>query len=387
MPLHEERVNMLVEVIEALKTIAQHGHLTDERSALIDVGTTKYINFFEEEILDTFISQGGATCRFYEGPSGSGKSHLLSLLYHLGIKKGYIIYRTALSDDLPLDDWQGITKEILANMEMVIGSQHIQSLPNILKELSKNPQYQIDKLGKTPLPHEGIRKAMIYAMKHSQGLDETQWEVLSRYILGEKTTAKDFRSVNFTSILKGSLTKRNAEVFLKTVLTSLHMIGVPGLLLLFDENNKTLTTSPTRPSHKFKKAANLIRRLIDGTTNGTLVGTGVVFAVLPGFFKHVNDTYPALGQRLMMNRNVAEGIGWRSPVLPIQSVNETESPEEFLRGMVELLLRYFQVRESMKEELYRLGEEVLEAHAGADYRRALIKRLATHLIANIESIR
>lgn len=380
---HEKKESTDIEFIEALKTVVQHGHLIDKRSLLLDVGTAKYIRFFEEEILDSFISQGGATCRFYEGPSGSGKSHLLSLLYHLGIKKGYILYRASLSDDLPLDDWHGITKEILANMEMVVDNRYIRSLPNIIKELSKDPRYLIEKLEEASLPHEGARKAMIYAMKHSMSFKEDLWEVISRYLLGEKTTGKEFKHIGFARVLKGSLSKRNAEVFLKTILTGIHTIGVPGLLLLFDENHKTLKPSSTKVSSQYKKAANLIRRLIDGTSNGTLVGTGIVFAVLPGFFREVNDHYPALGQRLMMNRNSAEGIGWRTPVLPIQSVNEMESPEDFLQGIVELLLNRVQGGDHMKNKLYQLGEEVLLEHAGAGFRRALIKKLAAHVLSTV----
>ncbi len=384
----QNKINLQIEFIEALKTLAQYGHLKNEMSSLIDVGTTNYIKFFEEEVLDSLVSLGGATCRFYEGPYGSGKSHLLSLLYQLGIKKGYIIYSTDLSDELRLDDWHSITREILANMEMVINGERIRSLPNILKALSKGSEYKVDKLQQIQLPHEGIKKAIISAMKRNQELLGNKWTLLSDYILGEKITLKMFEQVGLGRLFKGYLTQRNSELFLKTVLTSLHLIGIPGIMLLFDENDKTLMSTRANPSKKYKKAANLMRRLIDGTTNGNLVGTVIIFTILPTFIEYINLAYPALGQRLSMNRDISQGIGWRSPVLPIQVVNDIGNPEDFLKKLIEVLLQRFQevyrVNRNLEEEMYLIGEEVLQEHAGTDYRRPLLKRLASLLIEEME---
>ena len=100
-------------------------------------------------------------------------------------------------------------------------------------------------------------------------------------------------------------------------------------MLLFDENEKTLESSG-RVSRRIKIAANLIRRLIDACTGGSLPATVVVFAVLPGFINRCSVAYDALGQRIRAPDWVDGPVPWRWPLLPLRAISETNSPEEFL---------------------------------------------------------
>lgn len=50
------------------------------RSSVIDVGSDAFVSCFEHEILNGLVQHGGATCRFFEGSYGAGKTHLLRLL-------------------------------------------------------------------------------------------------------------------------------------------------------------------------------------------------------------------------------------------------------------------------------------------------------------------
>jgi len=153
-------------------------------------------------------------------------------------------------------------------------------------------------------------------------------------------------------------------------------------MLLFDETEQTLVSERTMVSAKLRKAANQLRRLIDGCTiDQRLVGTALVFAVLPGFIETCTRQYPALGQRLEMARGLDVVPAWRWPVLPIDAVTTAAEPDDFLRGAV---TRFVQLvghcggdAGGLEAELMDAGNEELMEQAGSGYRRPLMKRLAT----------
>lgn len=115
-----------------LKTIAGFGIAPPGTAHIFDAGTGGYLKYFEKEIIDELIAYEGATCRFFEGVYGSGKSHLLQLLKELAFRKGMVVASTDLSQALGLTDWKLITQHILENMEIRIDGEIIRSLPKIL---------------------------------------------------------------------------------------------------------------------------------------------------------------------------------------------------------------------------------------------------------------
>ncbi|MEX2673372.1 MAG: BREX system ATP-binding domain-containing protein [Phycisphaeraceae bacterium] len=74
-------------------------------AALLEVGTGEYIDHFEQEVFSDIVAQGGSTCRFYEGPYGHGKTHLLELLRERALSVGFGVARIDLSSDLGFHDW------------------------------------------------------------------------------------------------------------------------------------------------------------------------------------------------------------------------------------------------------------------------------------------
>jgi hypothetical protein len=131
----------------------------------------------------------------------------------------------------------------------------------------------------------------------------------------------------------------------------------------------------------------MIRRLIDGCFNQRLIGTAIVFTVLPGFLERCNRVYPALGDRIKIVRGGHFSPSWRWPVILIEDVNDTESPEEFLSQAVEKLTQVVQILsddiEGMDDQLFHEGQKVLQEHAGSGYRRELMKALAGSALTRI----
>src|SRR4051812_40870847 len=88
-----------------LEDLAQYGVPPAGAAPLIDIGTGDYLEFFGSEILDQLVASGGSTCRFFEGPYGSGKTHLLQLMEDQALKRQMAVVRLDLSQALSLEDW------------------------------------------------------------------------------------------------------------------------------------------------------------------------------------------------------------------------------------------------------------------------------------------
>ncbi len=372
-------------VREALEQVAQYGLLGQASPGILDVGTGDFLAYFEREVLDDLVARGGATCRFVEGSYGAGKTHLLRLLADLAATRGMAVVQTELSRDLGLEDWSLITKYVLGQVETRIGGEPVRSLPAILSALGRTGLAGVAALRRANLPHAGFRAAMLRAVGEPSLPDP-----LHRYLLGERVAAGDLRRAGLAGI-KDPLSGRNAEQVLNTVMSGLYHLGVPGVLLLFDENERTLASDRATLSKRLQVAANVMRRLIDGCTTGGLVGTVAVFAVLPGFLENCARLYPALGQRLEMARGPDQPPAWRWPVLPVETVNSTPQPEQFLERASAILERLVAhcggVTDGLVEAMRAEGISVLQEHAGSGYRRPLMKRLAALALARLDEPR
>ncbi len=363
-------------IINTLEILTQHGHPNLDSVHWVDVGTDKYLSFFEKEILKSLIFKGGSTCRFFEGSYGSGKTHLLQLLHRSALKEGMVVVHTNLNHT-DNSDWQVITKLILKDMEANINGEVIRSLPEILAAACSSKMFNSKIIKKGNFPHPGFYQAMQYATRIPDS-NPKAWSILRKYLLGEKVKVADFNKHGLTGI-KNPLSSRNAEYVLKTILSGLYALGFPGTLLLFDETEKTLSASSRGPSIKMKTFANQIRRLIDSCSNGQLIGTVIVFAVLPGFLQDCTLSYQALGQRIRIERDISQPV-WRSPVMPIEHVNTVNTPQEFLEQCIhkfESIVKQLDGNyPDFEHNAIRTGKRILSENAGLSYKRDLIKALA-----------
>lgn len=363
-----------------LEYIAAYGISPPGTSHFVDVGTDDFISHYRKEIVEDLISKGGATCKFIEGAYGSGKTHLLQILEEVSLQNGMVVASIDLSQALGLSDWKLITKYILVNMEAKIEGQIVKSLPEIVDALGTNiADENIETLKKESLPSTGFKNAIIYTLKR-KNLSHYSQDLLKQYLMGNKVSTVVMRNNGLTGI-KGNLTQKNAECILKTVLASLYFLGLTGTALLFDENEKTLVNSRRIISKKNKIAANSIRRLIDGCSNGLLIGTVVVFAVLPGFLENCAMNYQALGQRLQIVRGGNQNYAWRCPIIPVHAINSAHEPEDFLLKAAGRYLQIVKVLggnvDGLKGKLLEKGQSIINNNVGTGYKRELVKVLAT----------
>lgn len=372
-------------IFAALELMAEHGHPTPGAARLLDVGNTAYLAYFEEEVLENLVARGGATCRFIEGAYGAGKTHLLTAITEMALEKGYAVANSTLDQaTLSLEDWDRITAHIFAAMTAVIGGVEVKSLPAILAQLGRQPRFDPKKLAHVNLPHPGFRNAMLYALTRCNGND-VAFNLVSTFLRGQKVTAGEFKRQGLVGI-KNPLSKRNAELVLKTVLTGLYNLGLPGTVLTFDECEKTLVYKRNPPPARVLNAAKLMRRLVDGGVTGLLCGAVSIFAVLPGFLEECNILYPALGQRLQLVRGPGYRA-WRWPVLPIDKVCSTNTAEEYLDEAIKTLSSLVATcggdRDKALGRMREQGQRVLAVNAGQGYRRGLMRALAAEAVKYI----
>ena len=363
-------------ILDALEQLAQFGVPSPGSAGIFDVGTAAFVQYFEEEILNDLVAAGGATCKIVEGAYGSGKTHLLQLLEDSALKRGFAVVRTDLSQSLNLEDWHLITKHILENIEYCASSGVVRSLPRVLEALVRDGIANTSALATGSLPHSGFARAMSLACSNTLSAEGRL--LLNRYLSGERISAAMLRSEDVPHV-KHPLSRRNAELLLKTVLVALHRLGLPGTLLLFDEMEKTFTIKRSAPSRRVVAGANLLRRLIDGAANGALVGTAIVFAVLPDFVDQCALAYPALGQRL--SRSPRDGpVSWRWPILPLDTIATEQDPRDFLVALVDrhadVLKQCGVDLNGTRPRMMEAGTRTLARHAGSDYRRHLVKSIA-----------
>ncbi|WPX07812.1 BREX system ATP-binding domain-containing protein [Caldicellulosiruptor danielii] len=297
-------------LISSLHNIAHSGTDDIEIADLIDVGNKDYMDYLENEVIENLIAKGGATCKFIEGAYGAGKTHLLNLIYKKALEKGMLVACTNLDSAISLTDWKLVVEYILENVEFRYEDITIKSLPEILafagEYLVDSEQKKI--LKSTQLPSNSFKNAILLAL-NKRVLSSRTWEVIREYLIGRKVNVQTFKSLGITDI-RASLSKSNAEYILKTILSSLHILGFKGVVLLFDENERTLSGFGERISRRNQLAANLMRRLVDSCSNGTLEGVLIVFSVLPDFISQVANRYEALAQRLQIVQGESKSIGW-----------------------------------------------------------------------------
>ncbi|WP_045175133.1 BREX system ATP-binding domain-containing protein [Anaerocellum danielii] len=372
-------------LISSLHNIAHSGTDDIEIADLIDVGNKDYMDYLENEVIENLIAKGGATCKFIEGAYGAGKTHLLNLIYKKALEKGMLVACTNLDSAISLTDWKLVVEYILENVEFRYEDITIKSLPEILafagEYLVDSEQKKI--LKSTQLPSNSFKNAILLAL-NKRVLSSRTWEVIREYLIGRKVNVQTFKSLGITDI-RASLSKSNAEYILKTILSSLHILGFKGVVLLFDENERTLSGFGERISRRNQLAANLMRRLVDSCSNGTLEGVLIVFSVLPDFISQVANRYEALAQRLQIVQGESKSIGWRLPLQKIDFVNTLSNNHElFMIKMVESYLRLAQIlgilNENFKKEVINNCIMVLKRNVGSGYKRELAKTISTMIL-------
>lgn len=374
-------VNAADLTLRALKDVAQYGVPSRGAASLFDVGTGPYLDSFEREVFDELVSQGGATFRVFEGPYRAGKTHLLNLLRERAVDRGMVVVYADLSAALALDDWKSVVKFLLENLSWTSpDGTEATSVGDILEALAETDTIDVERLAAARLTHAGFHSAMLLLASGAPLRGEAR-QLLHEYLRGQRIGAGVLRKADpQTNGVKDPLSQRNAGHALRTVLHGLHLLGVPGTLVLLDETENIFQSRRRDPTRSDMRAGQLLRTLIDGCITGGFSGTVFAFAVFPDFITSCGRVNPAVMQRLSVARRTELAPSWRWPVLPIEDACVIRTPEEFLEGAIEVYTnaarRIGTPPTDLERRLRREGDRVLRDNAGSGYRGPLVKALA-----------
>jgi hypothetical protein len=369
------------QIIDALQNIAQIGSPSSGAATIVDIGTQNFLEYFENEVLNNFIAQGGSTCRFFEGAYGTGKTHVLQLLHDMAIKRQMPFVEVELSNALNFTNWHSITKFILEKIQCCIDGKVVRSLPRILDAMVTSGWVLEKPLKSFNLPHRGFVNAIETYLKRNRNLNPDAKDKLVQFLMGQRVGTVELQRYGITGV-KNPLSRRNAELVLNTVLSALYYLKFPGTIILFDEIDQTfINTLP--PSRRTMAAANIMRRLIDACSLSGIKGVLVAFAVLLNFIPACSNAYQALGERLMVSSMGRSKHGWRTPVLRLDAICSISDREEFVEAAVDKfieLARVLGIDKNLRPFLETAGEDILNRHAGLDFRRPLVRRYASMVL-------
>lgn len=294
-----------MEPYEILARLAEHGVPPEGEVALkMSVGLEDTLERFKEETL-SFISGGGAELRFCYGPYGRGKTHLLKSLQALARSHGFVTaYIDCRAEQSPFSSLEETYRMIVSNIEPPNENYGvgIEAVVRAGLDSFAEQQSAIGRLRSERRLELGFRNlvlAYVQAILEVGDIDlHNDLETLLR-------AGTSFR-INMNSLYRrysgiprplGKLSKRNANLWLRSLASLPSVLNYPGFVILFDETERSHHMSKWQTRKQHQHMVN-IRNLIDHVAMGNFSGCAFCFAVVEEFIEIADSSLGALAQRI-----------------------------------------------------------------------------------------
>lgn len=292
---------------DSLRQLASFGTLdSPEVAARLSTGLGAFIARWKKETLP-FLLSGGAELRFVEGPNGRGKTHFLQALEVTGLQAGFATVRIQCGmENKPFAAMQETYREIAKTMTAPRngGSRLTTGIAGILSGL---PAHQFAAYQEAPRANPGFRNLVVaYAKRlqvkpHPDPLTDDLRALLhhdnGRKVLFSEMYLRSRREGTNLPRPIGRVGKRNAGVWLRSLLALPKQLGLNGLIVLFDETGSDLHLRPEPFRARQQHLANL-RNLIDHLAVGDIRSCSIVYATTHDFIQLARQEYPAISQRI-----------------------------------------------------------------------------------------
>lgn len=223
-------------IIEGLRK----GLVPTEYVFFFTVGRQNWLKFVEED-LDNFIAEGGGKVRFINGDYGDGKTHFMSIIRLLALKKQFASSFVVLTRNIPIHKFELVYQELALQLRgrfEGIGLRClIQQWVEEQKTADQDRETLIQSLSKIPKLNANFVNALV-ALAHPQTSEsESQeeqlpsQELLYQWFEGKKVSKKDLAKFHIFE----TLNKSNSKMFLQSLIAFLKVTHHKGLVILFDE--------------------------------------------------------------------------------------------------------------------------------------------------------
>jgi P-loop Domain of unknown function (DUF2791) len=381
-----------------IETVGAYGIAPSRGASYFNVGNKSLLEMLDQHYLSSYLADGGAVFKLVVGDYGAGKSHFLYCLRDLAWERRFAVSKVDLNaTETAYADQKRVYTTVVANILWVdtADGDETRGIGNFLEgTLARLLQAEGGKIGNP----DGLELPMVAATLDSLQLtlvDNTSFknaviaylralierrkplaETLLRWLSGDDITTEDKQLIKTVGVTD-KITKNNAFRMLRSLCQIVRALSYTGLVLLFDEGDRSLSISKKAE----KTATDNLREVIDRCRD-ELPGTMFVYAVPPEFIKDVVSTYPALQQRLQTTVKFSRA----NPFSPIINLDKLELPEsQLLEAIGQKLLPIFETaygtRLSYKIQLANIAHLVAAAarqgYLTTHQRRLFVKSVVT----------
>ena len=301
-----------MEAREVLARLAESGTPPDSSSVLgLSVGLDATIGRLREETFP-FIAAGGAELQFTFAPYGRGKTHYLRTIQEVARREGFATsYVDCRSDTAPFASLQDTFRAIAANL-LPVGSvdglsRHSGPTALIEEALAWLPPGAIEpwihSLQRDPLLAIDFRNlvtACCRATLDPESCAELKVELSVLLQSGQTTGVRVidlYRAHRWLPRPIGKLGPRNAAAWLRSLAALPRALGYPGLVILFDETERSHSFHRLSHAQRTRHLANL-RNFVDHMAVGHYPACMIIYAVVEDFLETARAELGALSQRI-----------------------------------------------------------------------------------------
>ncbi len=382
-------------VRHVLARLGETGQPPERGVELVDVGNGRRLAVLEREYLRPIAEDGrGSTFKLVQASYGGGKTHFLLCLRERSWALGFATAIVGLSPDAcPFDNpakvWQAVARELSLppTDPESLPPRGIESVLSSLLQVRRDRDGDLatrawirNELRRLPMDAPGLRAAVVGWLRAQLDEDDANQDLLGAWLRGEVVRPAEVRGLG----VRESIDKSTGLRMLRGLCQLLQAMGVPGLLLGFDELDRNLSLPPRRRA----AVADNLRQIVDLCGTGALPGLVCVYAVPPEFMRDVVQEYPALQQRL----EAPAALSPSSPQAAVIDLERSELPAgEVLVRIGQRILDLVQLAHGarldsrlQRHNLGLLSHEIMSGSFDMAHRRAFVKGAVDMLLSQLE---
>lgn len=277
-------------------------------------GLDWYLKVIEEEYLETFIKEGGASFKMVVGAYGGGKTHFLYNIREIAWKNNYIVSYCPLSpDESPFYRLEKVYKTVVENLmypltpeELLSGRQ--KGIEAFLKLLYQDVRESLER--ETADSKRLVVRLADSAAELVKGIESVNFTraVREAFIALAKGNDSDFedlvqwikvdgydRHIHRRFGILQPIDKGQAFSAIRSLVQWIRNLKYSGLVILFDEAEQV----PSLTSKQRELMLNNIRELIDECGHAAFKNVMIFYAIpTEAFFEGKSGVYEALKQRI-----------------------------------------------------------------------------------------
>jgi hypothetical protein len=380
------------EVQRTLRRFADGQPPNPMEAASLLVGFDRLMNEWTHD-LERYLAAGGSLIRVVWGPPGSGKTHLGEALKAIAAQRNFLVCRIDVqSQHTDMDDlllYRAMCQGLMLPDSYLVGDSAAGGvgLLSVLEDVGARMDGASVRaaLRSERLPVACLRDilpALVDAIRgglvgEGSSMDRS-WRALAAALAAElppgcrsiAALRRTFDPEPFMRLtrLPG---KRDARLWLESLLRSMRPLGFKGVLLVLDEHDDASVAALNRSIVQ-------LRQQLDRLAEGHLPGAFVLYLVLDDFPERVRDVHTAVEQRI---RPLLQGYVPNRLMTEMRALRDDSDAIEFLKAVGGRL--YLLVGEGAPDARWRRRiAELAEEHdrMGEADTRAFVKAFARDLL-------